>query len=290
MNEITNKEFLKRLSNGSDLVIKNKEIINAINVFPVPDADTGSNLSKTFEGFKKGIERDDKKNILEILEAGLLSALESSQGNSGIMMTAYLSGLFTNFNNNSTVALDLLKRGFLKGAENARNSVEEPKVGTMLDVMDEFALSFKKNESFVKACEAAYVALVNTESKMNVLFKNHVVDAGALGFVFFIAGFCDWKFDYNMVDISPVKNSKKEDFGRFPFEVVFIANKCSFKASDLRDMFAPLGDSLDIVEIEGKTKLHIHTDEPDLVNQTASLVGEIENIETVDMRKTRGVH
>ncbi len=282
---MTIEEFIKGIELGAAAVIKNCEQIDAINVFPVPDSDTGSNMAKTLSGLNK-LNLSDNTNSKNIFELLLNSTLENSQGNSGIMITAYLSGLLKSLTTASQIEDEDLLNGFLKAAAAARSSVTDPKAGTMLDAMDAFAAGFKDKNNVNEALKMTETALVDTESKMKVLSQNHVVDAGALGFTIFIYGFFGKTFDLKSIDATPVKKTKDKNFGEFPFEVVFIIKDSQFATAAIREILSPLGDSLDIVAAAGKIKVHIHTGQPKLVSETAQLFGEIENIVTVDMRKT----
>jgi dihydroxyacetone kinase-like predicted kinase len=276
MENITIEELLLRIVDGAQAVINKKELINEINVFPVPDADTGSNMAATLTGVKKAIEGNlDINGVLN-------SALISSQGNSGIMTTAFLSGFLNKIKNQKVITGQDLKKSFKEGYLSAASSVENPKKGTMLDVMEAFSNSIE-NSDVVNSLNLTQDALKKTEENMDVLSKNHVVDAGALGFTIFLFAFFEKEFDISQIDIHKVE-IQKISFGNFPYEVVFIAADCAFSKLQLEDMFHPLGESIDIVEVEKKIKLHIHTNEPELVNQTAQLLGKIESINTVDMR------
>lgn len=281
MDKISLENFIKMLLLGADQVIKNRDLINSINVFPVPDSDTGSNLEATFKGVKKVLTNSSHKKMSDLSKDVLDAAFNCSQGNSGLMMTSFLAGFLASLVGSEISDKDLAK-AFERGAVAIKNSVENPKNGTILDVTDTFAKEFKKDSS-EKALAAARSALIKTENKMKVLSDNHVVDAGALGFTLFLYGFFGEKFDYSKIDIKKIK-AQKLNF-EFPYEVIFIVSNSNFEISDIKNMFHPMGDSLDIVQASEKIKIHIHTNEPDLVAQTAQLLGKIESIKTVDMRK-----
>ena len=285
-------DIVQMLVVASRDVAKSANKINNINVFPVPDVDTGSNLATTLSGIKKVVRNNSSNN--ELIDMILDSLMNSSCGNSGIMMTAYLSGFLSCFKNKDKITSAILKKAFRLGAARAREAVENPKSGTMLDVADKYSEEFTKTESFERAQVATIVSLADTEKKMTILSKNHVVDAGALGFCIFIFGFTKkitgLKFDITKIDASPIKNASKKNIGSNFYEVIFTAIGSQFSTHDIRELFHPLGDSLDIISIEEKIKVHIHTNEPDLVSDTAKLIGQIEKIQTVDMRKEIANH
>lgn len=282
MENIDLSELIKRLNRAAAAVAKNRALINSINVFPVPDSDTGNNMAVTFEGIKNALQKKSFKDISDLSKTALDAALISSQGNSGLIMTSFLSGFLGSFETSEISAKDL-KIAFEKGAVAAKKSVENPKKGTMLDVAFEFAKSFNRS-SVENALKAAKNSLIQTESKMKVLSENHVVDAGALGFTFFLFGFFGKSLDYSKMDVEKMKLSKV-NFGKFFYEVIFIISSSEFKISEIREMFHPMGDSLDIVSSNEKIKVHIHTNEPKLVIDTAKLLGKMESIRSIDMRK-----
>jgi len=95
MQYLTQKELKEMILKSCENVAKNKEKINKINVFPVPDQDTGGNLAKTLEGIKQSIEKKEFKDLNELSEAILDGALTAAQGNAGVIYTGFLAGFFT---------------------------------------------------------------------------------------------------------------------------------------------------------------------------------------------------
>ncbi|HVZ11621.1 MAG TPA: DAK2 domain-containing protein [Patescibacteria group bacterium] len=279
------------LAEGADEVISNRDNINSINVFPVPDADTGSNMASTLLPIKNAKVDSQRPQIF--IEQTLQQVLKASRGNSGIMITSYLSGLLNSLTDEQ-IGSELLIKSFKNGADSAKSAVEAPKKGTMLDVMYAFYKSFDANldisqNAFDKALTRTKEALIATESQMKVLSDHKVVDAGALGFTLFIYGFSK-KITRERLDISFLNlkkvNEEKLEFGKFPYEVVFIVEEPMFSAPDLKSMFHAMGNSIDIVEVAGSIKVHIHTDNTDVVRETAELVGNIVDLKITDMRNT----
>jgi dihydroxyacetone kinase-like predicted kinase len=296
MQSITQSHLLQMLLKASSRVIDHAEQINAINIFPVPDSDTGSNLANTLLAIKKILDTHDNSSI-EMIDRILDAALTASQGNSGVMMTSYLHGFLTPLKNKNEISFQDFSDAVKRGSIRARESVENPVDGTMLDVMDAFSLAFEIERKgntvsfeqiFLKAIEQTKGALIGTEKKMQLLEEYHVVDAGALGFTHFVygsyAGVSGNNIELSEIDIQPIKSAEKPIFGKFPFEVVFTVLNPLFSKDQLKHMFHSLGDSLDIVTIENRIKVHIHTDSPQVVKQTALLTGEVLTVDIVDMR------
>ena len=303
MDSLKLDDLSRMLLKGSTRVIENKEKINAINIFPVPDSDTGTNFTSTLLGVQNLLKTEIFTSADDLVHAILDTAFSSSQGNSGIMMVSYLKGCLTFLKDMNHVSLGAFAHAMGNGAANARKSVEHPVSGTMLDVMDAFAHSLneesKKNdvrieEAFYVSLQQTKAALKGTEKKMKLLESNHVVDAGALGFTFFVYGMYEGltgkKEELTGIDSEPIHNKTAISVGKFPFEVVFIVSSSPFSHEQLKVMFEELGDSLDIVTVEDKVKIHIHTNIPDVVRETAMLTGDIKKLHVVDMRTATVAH
>jgi len=207
--------FLKALFQESrKRVSEERENINKINVFPVPDKDTGTNLLNTLSGIIKAIERKDYQSanhlISEMLEKKYL--LKSGRGNVGIIISAWLVGFFQELGDNISLDADLLSRAMKRGESQAYRAIAEPKEGTILDVITASAGSMdslsREQQDLIylmtKTLEQARQALVATTQKMDVLKKNKVVDAGALGFVLVLESFLK-------VLLEAEKSEKEED-------------------------------------------------------------------------------
>ena len=154
MDYISQNELKKMLLFSSERIERDKEQINKINVFPVPDQDTGNNLSATLKGIKSNIENKDFESIAELSDSVLDGALTSAQGNTGIIYTGFLAGFFPCIAEEKEVGAEKMGIAFEKGYERARESIQDPKEGTMLDVIKAFALAIriiqKKKKTLLK--------------------------------------------------------------------------------------------------------------------------------------------
>jgi hypothetical protein len=296
MKYLTEKELKEMFVKSWQRVEEKKEEINKINVFPVPDMDTGSNLAKTLEGIKKAIENRDFKDLSEVSEAALDGALNAAQGNAGVIYTGFLAGFLPTLNKNP-VDSKKLSLAFEKGAQRARKSIQNPKEGTILDVIDATADTFKKEaekeENIINilkmAVEKAKEALLNTREKMEVFRKANVVDAGGLGFLIILESYLEALGGAAFTGTSAAKPSEK--IRRFiqtisyRYEVIFLIENLKVEERFLREKLRKLGNSIDMVQIENKIKVHIHTDDPDEVRKLAIQAGEIQDLRIEDMAK-----
>ena len=307
MESITLYNLSKMLLKASTRIIENKDKINAINVFPVADSDTGSNLASTFLGIKKiledrisdsGVASLPRMTGFEFKDEIIKSAFENSQGNSGIMMASFLKGFLTTLEEKDKIFLGDFAKASKKGFDAARKSVGKPVKGTMLDVMTAFSESLMRhaepirsdnlNDIFYKATQNTKTALFDTQKKLKILKENHLVDAGALGFTYFILGLYEGLSNKYLeligINLKPKLSNKEIGAIKFPHEVIFTIQNTEFSVMQIREMLNPMGDCLDIIKMEEKIKIHIHTDKPEVVKETASLTGEIEEIKVVDIR------
>jgi DegV family protein with EDD domain len=296
MEYLTQNELKRMFLLSYERIEEKKEEINKINVFPVPDQDTGTNLAKTLEGIKKEIEGKDFKDLEEISKAALDGALISAQGNAGVIYTGFLAGFLPKLNKNPVDAKKLAE-AFEEGRKRAWKSMANPKEGTILDVIDAAAETFKKEAEkekdilkiFEKVIEKAKEALLATREKMEIFKKANVVDAGGLGFLMILESYLD------ALKPEGKKKEKKErpseEIRRFVqvltnrFEVVALVLDPKFDEEGVREKLKRLGNCLDIVKVENKMKIHIHTDYPDEVRDVLRKIGKIEDLRIEDMAK-----
>jgi len=296
MEYITQNELRKMLLLSYERIEEKKEEINKINVFPVPDQDTGTNLAKTLEGIKKEIEEKEFKDLEEISKVALEGALISAQGNAGVIYTGFLAGFLPKLNKNPVDAKKLAE-AFEEGRKRAWKSMANPKEGTILDVIDAAAETFKREAEkekdilkiFEKVIEKAKEALLATREKMEIFKKANVVDAGGLGFLMILESYLD--------ALKPEREKKEEEkkpseeVRRFVqvltnrFEVVALILDPRFNEERVREKLKRLGNCLDIVRVENKMKIHIHTDYPDEVRDVLRKIGKIEDLRIEDMTK-----
>jgi len=300
MDYISQNELKKMLLFSSERIERDKEQVNKINVFPVPDQDTGTNLSATLKGIKSNIENKDFESIAELSDSVLDGALTAAQGNTGIIYTGFLAGFFPCIAEEKELSAEKMGIAFEKGYERAKDSIQDPKEGTMLDVIKAFALAIKdysKEEkdivkNFYFALEKANEALLDTPNKMEVLKKAGVVDAGGLGFLMILETYLDTLKEQE--DPFVIKEDKEKEImkpKRFiqilsnRYEVVALLDDGYYDEKQVREKLNNLGNCLDIIKIGNRTKIHIHTDMPYEVRDIIKKMGNIENLRIEDMTK-----
>jgi len=275
---------------------QHKEEINKINVFPVPDQDTGNNMAKTLAGVKEAIENRNFKDLDEISEATLDGALTAAQGNAGVIYVGFLAGFLPILNKNPVNAKKLAV-AFEKGAERARQSIQNPKEGTILDVIDATTQTFKKEAErekdlvkiFKTAVEKAKEALLATREKMEIFRRANVVDAGGLAYLMILESHLEALEGEKKEEKKEERPSEKVrrfiQTLSYRYEVVSLIKNPRLEEKTIREKLKNLGDSLDMVQIGDKTKIHIHTDSPDEVKKIMREAGQILSLREEDMAK-----
>jgi len=297
MEHITPENLKEMMLLSCKNVESRKEEINKINVFPVPDQDTGNNLAKTLGGIKEAIEKKEFKNLKEISEAALDGALNTAQGNAGVIYTGFLAGFLSDLDE-GRLDINKLNSAFEKGAVRARQSIQNPKQGTILDVIDAVAETFKKESGkerdvmvvLKKSAENAKEALLATREKMELYRRANVVDAGGLGFLIILESYLE-AVDPSWVEAAEKEEKHSEKVKRFiqtinyRYEVVCLLKNPKIDERKIREKLKRLGNCLDIVQVKDKMKLHIHTDYSEEVKKILRDAGQIQNLRIEDMAK-----
>ena len=296
MQYLTQKELKAMMLLSYQRIESEKENINKINVFPIPDQDTGNNITKTLLGIKEAIENKDFKDTEELSAAILDGALTAAQGNAGVIYTGFLAKFLPQLKKDRSENKDLAL-AFKEGLQGAYSSIQSPKEGTILDVIAATVLAFKeqgeKEADILKvlkfAIKKASQALLETREKMDILKKANVVDAGGLGFLVILESFLAALEDNEEIVKKERKEKSSEKIKRFVqiisnrYEVVSLIKNPKLSFQEIKDSFKRLGNSLDMVQVGNKVKIHIHTDFPNEVKQAMYDLGDIESMRIEDM-------
>ena len=286
-----------------------KERINALNVFPVPDGDTGTNMSMTLQAAAKGSLAYKGNSIGELSEIVASKALMGARGNSGVILSQILRGLARGLRKKEKITPGELSKAFQYAVVYAYRAVSKPVEGTILTVARETArgirAAVKKGENLYDSMEAAIksgkTALAKTTEMLPALKEANVVDAGGLGFLVFLEG-CLYAMKKSINDIvpqvgffdgnlhftgkiSPETNIKtRENFSlEFPYCTEIIVKNKEGKFSGLREKLLSLGDSLLVATDNNLAKIHIHTANPGLILQVALDFGTLHDIKIENM-------
>ncbi|WP_187992223.1 DAK2 domain-containing protein [Listeria innocua] len=283
--------------NGAAEVISKKDELNRINIFPVADGDTGSNLASLMQAIIDNVSPREY-STKELLEEVASAALIGARGNSGMIFAQYLNAVAESYHHLEST-FDGLVEAFQKAVHKAYEALLDPKEGTILSVMkawsEALAGTYEQERSFqqslLNAQRVAEQALINTEFQMDILRKNRLVDSGAKGFYYFIAGltnaYCGGTVSTpnNYVEQeTPQEHTHfetSEPIYRYCSEFI---KEATISHQTLSEILAPKGDSLVIAGNEKQTKIHIHTNEPQEILSLLSEFGKMTYQKVDDMR------
>lgn len=276
---ITSRQVLDLFLHGAHKVIDNKEMLNRINVFPVQDGDTGSNLASMMRTIIH--QSEEKETVKATLESVADAALYGARGNSGIIFAQYLTGLSESVIDRDTISIQEYAQASNLAVKYAYESIENPVEGTMISVMREWGTALMHaatnkdviSEIFEYAFEHTQSALKKTKEQLEVLRKAGVVDSGAQGFTFFVEGALYFLKNGASLDQSiiidtindtlftPIEmNHTGEDEYRYCTECLI--EGIGIEQHVLKETLKTFGDSVVVAGNTRKSRIHIHTNEP----------------------------
>lgn len=302
-----NGPLLKEIFKGAvNYLISRKEEVNALNVFPVPDGDTGTNMSLTSKSALKQIESlEGDFTAGDVSAAAARGALMGARGNSGVILSQLLRGFSEGLEGIDEASTSDLAHAFKKASETTYKAVMKPIEGTILTVGREtadFAIRhYKKAEDIITFLEDVIVeankSLDNTPNQLEVLKEAGVVDAGGKGLVVLLEGALKVLKGEDIADQSEDETLKKKAQKEVQFTEAdtslkygycteFIINTDYEDIDALREKISPLGDCLLVVGGGGThlIKVHVHTNDPGIVLQHACELGLLQDIKIDNMR------
>lgn len=288
MEQINGIDLYQMFNYGTAKILNNRKALNDINVFPVPDADTGNNLASTMQAIAKQAKKDE--SFHQALETISESALYGARGNSGVIFAQFVNGLREASKGKESVSIEEFAEMVTKSVQYTYQSVSNPVEGTMLTVIKDWGnglLNLAKKgltgikNVFEQAFQFAKHSLEGTKDQLPVLKKNNVVDSGAMGFVLFLQGINAYynkevleAFEYEEVEIDEAhKHDEVVEF-RYCTEGL-VRSSGTFAENDLREKLIGYGDSLIIAKGLNIFRIHIHTNEPEKVFQELLAFGTI---------------
>lgn len=273
-----------------------KDELNALNVFPVPDGDTGTNMSMTFSA-AAAVAENNNETVSSVLDSVSMAALRGARGNSGVILSQLLRGMAKGVKGESEIGVDELERAFAMGTKTAYAAIMKPTEGTILTVfrmMSEYITEHKAEYEdlcvmFEDAKNAAYDALLKTPEMLPKLKQAGVVDSGGKGVYYIIEGMYEFlKTGVIPEEVEQTGEEKgvqeREEDITFTYCTEFIIRNKAGKKNNLAKRYENLGDSIVVVADEDIIKVHIHTDDPGIVISEALKIGDLINIKIDNMR------
>lgn len=309
LQQIDAKMLAKMFLAGAKNLENKKEWINELNVFPVPDGDTGTNMTMTIMSAAKEVvslgENPDMESLCKAISSG---SLRGARGNSGVILSQLFRGLTKRINTEKVLNIQIIAEAFDKAVENAYKAVMKPKEGTILTVargVAEKAKELRKEgiedmEVFFNEilAHAKYV-LSQTPEMLPVLKQAGVVDSGGQGLVEVLSGAMDAylgkEIDMNFT-APEVKMSQNTDnniasteadikFGYCTEFIIMLNKTFNIKSElDFKAYLESIGDSIVCVADDDIVKVHVHTNDPGLAIQKALKYGALSNLKIDNMR------
>ncbi len=306
MNKIDAQLLAKMFLAGAKNLESKKEWINELNVFPVPDGDTGTNMTMTIMAAAKEVAAMEDIKMETLAKAISSGSLRGARGNSGVILSQLFRGFTKAIREVEVIDVPLMAVAFEKSVETAYKAVMKPKEGTILTVAK--GASIKARELADAGCDdlATFIAgvvehaeyvLSQTPEMLPVLKQAGVVDSGGQGFVEVLHGWQDAflgkEIDYTIADATPSAAPVKVDaqaqmdikFGYCTEFIILLEKTFNVKSEmDFKSYLESIGDSIVVVADDDVVKVHVHTNDPGLAIQRALKYGALSNLKIDNMR------
>ena len=317
MSNITTSLFQEMVQSASTRLNKQAEYVNSLNVFPVPDGDTGTNMGMTIENGAKEVADKSASTVGEVAGIFAKGLLMGARGNSGVITSQLFRGFSQSVKEKEELTGQDLALAFQSGVEVAYKAVMKPVEGTILTVSRGAAIGAKKKaeetddavEVMKAALDSAKVALAKTPDMLPVLKEVGVVDSGGQGLVFIYEGFlsaltgeyiASEEFQATPATMTEMINAEHhksvashvatEDIKYGYCTEIMVALKKGptyvkeFDYDEFRNYLNELGDSLLVVNDDEIVKVHVHTEDPGLVMQEGLKYGSLVKVKVDNMR------
>lgn len=308
--------YRNALISGANNISRHKTEINALNIFPVPDGDTGTNMSMTICAAAEALKNITSQSIAENASAAAGAMMKGARGNSGVILSLLFRGISNGFKEHEEIDGKTLVSAFHEGVEMAYKAVMNPTEGTILTVARkacEAGQSAAEVENdpvivFSTLCSAAHDTLTKTPEMLPVLKKAGVVDAGGMGLCMIFDGMLSLFRDGVMINADtiiseksedPVKRASTDEFFRnaaaefdadirFTYCTEFIIGKAedlSKSPLELKSFLETIGDCVVVADDEDIIKVHVHTENPGRALEEAILFGQLLTVKVENMKE-----
>lgn len=297
---IDGHNFYNMIVNACNRLEEQKEFVNSLNVFPVPDGDTGTNMSMTFRNAVLEVQGIKDGTIGEMSKKLAKGALMGARGNSGVILSQILRGISSGIGDAEIIDSKKFSHCLMEGANFAYKAVMRPTEGTILTIIrsaGESALKSKQTDItdlLEDVCDYSEEMLNKTPDMLPVLKKAKVVDSGGMGLLIVLKGMYEALKDDLSVELSgevkPVKAVKTAGVNvdeeiKFGYCTEFIIHSNENDVTEFRNQISKIGDSMVVVNVDDITKVHIHTNDPGSVLSKAVKLGELSKIKIDNMRE-----
>lgn len=310
ISKINSKLFADMIIQGAQNLSNNADLVDSLNVYPVPDGDTGTNMNLTMTSGREEVENNLSKNIGELGKTFSKGLLMGARGNSGVILSQLFRGFCKNIESESEINSKLLAESFQAGVETAYKAVMKPVEGTILTVAKDAAQAAIEKANNTEDCielmeyiiVKANESLENTPNLLAVLKEVGVVDSGGKGLLCVYEGFLKAlkgekveakvakidkdEFVHDEHDFHGVINTEDIIYGYCTEMMVrFGKNKKAFDEQEFRQDMSQFGDSLLVINDEEIVKVHVHTEYPGKVFNYGQQYGELIKLKVENMRE-----
>ncbi|WP_045181193.1 fatty acid kinase catalytic subunit FakA [Staphylococcus aureus] len=310
ISKINGKLFADMIIQGAQNLSNNADLVDSLNVYPVPDGDTGTNMNLTMTSGREEVENNLSKNIGELGKTFSKGLLMGARGNSGVILSQLFRGFCKNIESESEINSKLLAESFQAGVETAYKAVMKPVEGTILTVAKDAAQATVEKANNTEDCielmeyiiVKANESLENTPNLLAVLKEVGVVDSGGKGLLCVYEGFLKAlkgekveakvakldkdEFVHDEHDFHGVINTEDIIYGYCTEMMVrFGKNKKAFDEQEFRQDMSQFGDSLLVINDEEIVKVHVHTEYPGKVFNYGQQYGELIKLKVENMRE-----
>ncbi|MBK4035374.1 fatty acid kinase catalytic subunit FakA [Staphylococcus aureus] len=310
ISKINGKLFADMIIQGAQNLSNNADLVDSLNVYPVPDGDTGTNMNLTMTSGREEVENNLSKNIGELGKTFSKGLLMGARGNSGVILSQLFRGFCKNIESESEINSKLLAESFQAGVETAYKAVMKPVEGTILTVAKDAAQAAIEKANNTEDCielmeyiiVKANESLENTPNLLAVLKEVGVVDSGGKGLLCVCEGFLKAlkgekveakvakldkdEFVHDEHDFHGVINTEDIIYGYCTEMMVrFGKNKKAFDEQEFRQDMSQFGDSLLVINDEEIVKVHVHTEYPGKVFNYGQQYGELIKLKVENMRE-----
>jgi DAK2 domain fusion protein YloV len=297
-NTLSASDLRAALTTYGELLRSHREVINRLNVYPVPDGDTGSNMALTIESVASALgDLGDNAPMGEVAKAIAHGSLMGARGNSGVILSQLLRGLVASFPPDGAVSAPQFAEALHHADELARQAVVRPVEGTILSIARAAAVGARAHDDSMSelvrgARDAAHEALEKTPEQLPVLKQAGVVDSGGTGLVLFFDALCH-VIANDELPVAPDPDSIDVHVHEVPradsvladlrYEVMYLLDADDAKMHAFREVWAGIGDSIVIVGGDGLYNCHIHTDDVGAAIEAALDAGRPRDIRVTDL-------
>lgn len=288
---------------GANHLYNNKQAVDELNVFPVPDGDTGTNMSLTSAAVALALKNNPTDSAAKAADLMKSAALRGARGNSGVILSQLFRGIAKSSAGLDTLSVAELANALKSGSEEAYKAVMKPTEGTILTVARESAegavqcSSDDITEVMKAAVERGNKALANTPKQLEALAQAGVVDAGGQGWMYVLEGALIYLESGNIVErtdgnvqVSQAPSKAQESIStddiKYKYCTEFLIEKENAEdtADNFRDAISPKGDCMLVIDDGDIVKVHIHTNNPGYVLEEAVKLGELINLKIDNMK------